>query len=209
MLIGRLAALRRYPTKSLAPEELESACVDASGIPGDRAQALFVDSGNARIGKTYRGKEHDGLHLIAEPEDGRAAAAERGVAVELRRGEHFFDTAPISILVDRWLDDLSAHVGYRVEWQRFRPNFFVLAADGFDRREQDLVGSDLILGSAALRVRSPIERCVVVTYGPNGGGSDPHILRFVARQRDAKMGIYCDVVKPGTARAGDALAYAE
>jgi uncharacterized protein YcbX len=203
MLIGTIDALRRYPIKSLAGETLESVEVGESGIPGDRADAFFVRSGSERIGKLYRGKEHDRLHLVATAGAARAAAAARGVDVELESGTHFFDDAPVSLLVDRWLDTLSAHVGYAVEWERFRPNFFVRAADGFDRQEEALVGNELELGSVLLRVRCPIERCVTPTYHPRGGATDPRILRFLAQQRNTWMGIYCDVVRPGLARVGD------
>jgi uncharacterized protein YcbX len=124
MLIGTLEAVRRYPIKSLQGVALDSVKVEVSGIPGDRSGALFALQG-AREGKTYRGKEHDRLHLLRDAAAAQASAEERGVAVEVRHGEHFFDDAPISILVDEWLRELDAHVGYNVEWERFRPNFFV------------------------------------------------------------------------------------
>jgi uncharacterized protein len=205
MLVGWLAALRRYPIKSLRGEPLEWARVEQGGIPGDRASALFVRDGHARVGKTYRAKEHDRLHLLEDETAAVAAAAERGVAAEVRRGDHFFDDAPISILIDRWLAELSRDLGYAVEWERFRPNFFVHAAGGFVQSENELVGASLRLGTALLRVRSPIERCVAVTYHPRGDHSDPRILRYVAERRNAWMGIYCDVAEPGSARVGDEL----
>jgi uncharacterized protein len=205
MLIGRLDAVRRYPVKSLQAQHLECAQVRRDGIPGDRASALFVRSGHARIGKTYRAKEHDQLHLLEDEVCAVAAATQRGVEAEVRRGDHFFDDAPISILVDRWLDELDQELGYAVEWERFRPNFFVRAADGFMQAESELAGAQLRLGTVLLRVRCPIERCVAITYHPQGEPSDPRILRFLAQRRNAWMGIYCDVVEPGTACVGDRL----
>ncbi|MBV8498868.1 MAG: MOSC domain-containing protein [Candidatus Eremiobacteraeota bacterium] len=205
MLFGTIDALRRYPIKSLSGETLDSAEIGEGGIPGDRADALFVRSGSARVGKTYRGKEHDRLHLVASAGAARAAAADRGVDVELRSGGSFFDDAPVSLIVDRWLESLNAHVGYGVEWERFRPNLFVRAADGFDEEEGALVGDELDFGSVTLRVRCPIERCVAVTYHPRGAASDPRILRFLAQQRNASLGIYCDVVRPGKTRLGDEI----
>jgi uncharacterized protein len=203
MLIGTIDALRRYPIKSLAGETLDSAEIGESGIPGDRAGALFVRSGGARVGKTYRGKENDRLHLVSTAGAARAAAADRGVDVELRSGGNFFDDAPVSLIVDRWLDSLNAYVGYAVEWERFRPNFFVRAVDGFGDEESALAGEELELGSVRLRVRCPIERCVAITYHPRGAASDPEVLRFLAQQRNASLGIYCDVVQAGTTRVGD------
>lgn len=205
MLLGKLDAARRYPFKSLRGESLQCAEVEYAGIPGDRASALFVRSGHARIGKTYRAKDHDRLHLLDDDASAVGAAAERGVEVEVHRGDHFFDDAPLSILIDRWLDSLDEHVGYAVEWERFRPNFFVRAAEGFAQPESELVDARLRLGTAILQVRSPIERCVAVTYHPGGDPSDPGILRYLAQHRNAWMGIYCDVVQPGTACVGDEL----
>jgi uncharacterized protein YcbX len=205
MLLGKLDAVRRYPVKSLAGERLDLAEVAADGIPGDRSRALFVLSGNARLGETYRGKEDERLHRAGSVDAALAAAAQRGVELEVRSDEHFFDDAPISMLVDRWLGDLSEHVGYGVEWQRFRPNFFVRAGDGFAQTESELVDANLQLGTVKLRVRCPIGRCVTVTYEPHGESIDPRILRFIAQERNSWMGVYCDVLEPGTARVGDSL----
>jgi uncharacterized protein YcbX len=205
MLVGRVEALRSYPIKSLRAQTLDSVQIEAGGIPGDRASALMVTSGHPRAGKTYRGKENDRLHLAPNAEAASADAAERGIAVELREGEHFFDAAPVSIIVDRWLRPLSEYVGYAVEWQRFRPNVFLKASADFGLGESDLVDSALHIGSTVLRVRTPIERCVTITYHPEGRPSDPRILRFLAQERNSWMGIYCDVVTPGTVKKGDSV----
>jgi uncharacterized protein len=100
---------------------------------------------------------------------------------------------------------LSAHVGYDVEPIRFRPNLFVRACADFSAGETALQGRTLRVGSVVLSVRYPIERCVVPTYDPAGGASDPRILRFVAQQRETWMGIYCDVAQPGVVRVGDSV----
>jgi uncharacterized protein len=205
MRIGTLEAARRYPVKSLRGERLDCVHVQSDGIPGDRTSALFIRNGHARLGKTYRGKEDERLGRLVDEGAARAAAAQRGIETEVQRGPHFFDDAPISILIDRWLDDLNRHVGYPVEWERFRPNFFVRAAVAFTQAESELVGADLRLGTARLRARSPIERCVVTTYHPGGAPSDPRVLRFLAQRRNAWMGIYCDVLEPGKAAVGDSL----
>ena len=207
MTIGTLHAIWRYPVKSLRGEALASAEVTTSGLAGDRASALFVRDGHARAGKTYRGKEHDRLHLTPNADEALALGAARGVALERRSGERYFDSAPISIIVDRWLEELGAMLGHAVEAQRFRPNFLVGADAAFTCGEADLVGRELVLGNVRLCVTAPIERCVVVTYDPNGGSSDPEVLRTVTQRRNTWMGILCDVAEPGSVRVGDALSF--
>jgi uncharacterized protein YcbX len=203
MHIGRLDAIWRYPTKSLRWEQLGEAAIDADGLRGDRTSALVATAGHARAGKTYRGKENDRLHLVTESAAARELAAERRVDVEEHGGGRFFDDGPVSLIVDRWLDDLSVHAGYAVEPVRFRPNLFVSAAADFTATENDMPGWELHIGTTVLRVSYPIERCVATTYDPNGGASDPRILRFVAQHRSTWMGVYCDVVIPGIVRRGD------
>jgi len=206
MQLGRLAAIWRYPIKSLAGESLAQAVVLPEGLEGDRERALLVRDGHTRVGKTYRGKENDRLHTLAQPDAATQSARERGVAVELAHDEEerFFDDAPVSIIIDRWLDGLSDHVGYRVEYQRFRPNFFV-SAEAAVPSEAALTGLQLQLGDVMLRVRYPIGRCVVTTYDLKGGEADPRVLRYVAAERSNWMGVYCDVLRAGVVRADDVL----
>ncbi|MDQ2992774.1 MAG: MOSC domain-containing protein [Candidatus Eremiobacteraeota bacterium] len=202
--IGTLERIWRYPVKSLRGVALEEAEVAEDGLTGDRSSALFITGGHARAGKTLRGKEHDRLHLLDDAEIAVADAAGRGIATETRSDEpRYFDDAPVSLIVDRWLDGLSAHVGYAVEPSRFRPNFFVRAVAGFEGDESALAGATIALGDVRLRVRYGIERCVAITYHPDGEPADQRILRYVAAERATLMGVYCDVVRAGRARAGD------
>ena len=48
-LVGRVAALRRYPVKSMAAEELDGAEVSWHGLAGDRRWA-FIRDGQVRNG---------------------------------------------------------------------------------------------------------------------------------------------------------------
>jgi len=212
MKLGTLAAMWRYPTKSLRPETLRETIVTDGGIPGDRERALIVQDGHVRLGKSYRGKENDRLHTVTDTDEALELAAKRGVTLEVisdGADAHYFDAAPISIIVDRWLDDLSTFVGYRVAPVRFRPNFFIETPETFAFEEAALIDRELKLGDVALLVRKSIGRCVTPTYDPSGGKSDPEILRYIALNRDNQMGIYCDVLRAGTVRIGDSLELVE
>lgn len=205
-LLGTVHAMWRYPIKSLAAEPLHEAQIDPEGIPGDRSQALIVRGGHARVGKTYRGKEHNLLHTTGTTDVAKSFAATRGATVELEAQQnHYFDCAPVSVIFDRWLNEASDLVGYELEPLRYRPNIFARAANGFRADEPALLGARLLIGTAVLRVREPIERCVTTTYDLRTGESDANVLRAVAQHRSACLGIYCDVETPGRVRVGDSI----
>lgn len=204
--LGRIASIWRYPVKSLAPEALPGVFVDSGGVPGDRARALIVRAGHARLGKTYRGKENNLLHLSASTQHATELAKERGAIVTLEHEEaHYFDAAPISILFDTWLAQGSELVGYPLEPLRYRPNFFVHAQNSFDFAERELLGFHLKVGDAEFRVSDTIDRCVTITYDVATGEPDPRILSELAQRRDNVMGVYCEVSSPGSCSVGDAI----
>lgn len=207
--LGTIAELWRYPVKSLAPQALDVAKLDARGLSGDRRRALIVTSpAHARFGKPYRGKEDAQLHTLADPDDAVALAARRDIALDVRDTGPFFDLDPVSVLFDCWLRDGERLVGRSLEPLRFRPNVFVRAADGFDACEAALVDRILAVGDVRLRVSQPIHRCVTTTYDLTTGQSDPRVLAVIARHRDNTMGIYAHVVRPGSVRPGEAVAFA-
>jgi uncharacterized protein YcbX len=205
--LGTLSAIWRYPTKSLAAQPLDSTLVQADGIPGDRAAALFVQSGHARTGKTYRGKEHNLLHTVTQAHDAARLAAQSGVHVEMRAqpGQRYFDDAPISLIFDRWIAEVERALETRLDPRRWRPNFYARAAPSFTLREADLLGGAIEVGEIVLRVRDTIKRCVTTTYDIETGERDDDVLLYVAQNRATVMGVYCEVELAGTVRAGDPL----
>lgn len=205
--IGRLEALWIYPVKSLAAVPLQETRVEPQGLPGDRERALIVREGHAREGKTYRGKEHNLLHLSGSAERAAALAAVRGVRTTLEYDpeRRFFDARPVSVLFDIWVDQASRGLGRTLDPLRWRPNFFARASDGFTMREHELTGAIIEIGEVALRVIEPIDRCVTTSYDVQTGEPDNNVLRYVAQERNNAMGIYCEVELAGTVRAGDVL----
>ena len=206
-VLGRIETIWIYPVKSLSPETLTETRVEPGGLPRDRERALIVRSGHAREGKPYRGKEHNLLHLGADAGRALDLAAQRGVTAEVEYdpANRFFDMRPVSLLFDYWVDQASRGVGTPLDPQRWRPNFFARAAAGFKYSESDLTGALIEIGSCALRVTEPIDRCVTTTYDVNTGVPDPRVLRYVAQERNNTMGVYCVVERAGSVRAGDDL----
>jgi uncharacterized protein YcbX len=206
-MLGTVAALYRYPVKSLRGEPLEHAEVESDGFAGDRSRALFVrTAGHAREDKTYRGKEHRLLHTVGAVGDAQALARDAGVRVE-SAGErpHYFDLEPVSIVFDTWVRELEALAGHAVEPLRFRPNIVVAAERSFAAAESELVGARLTVGSVAFDVVAPITRCVTPSYDLASGEPDRDLQRTLVAERGNLMGVYCRVVAPGTIHRGDAI----
>ena len=86
--------------------------------------------------------------------------------------------------------------------RRFRSNV-LLDGEG----EDELVGSQVSLGDAALDVGMRIQRCVMTTRPQPGGiERDLDVLRTIARERDACLAIGALVARPGTVGVGAELA---
>jgi hypothetical protein len=75
-------------------------------------------------------------------------------------------------------------------------------------------GQELRIGSTHLRVRGAVPRCNATTRDPDTGVRDVKTLRLIEEHRGQtpndfgiglNMGVYADVVTPGTIAVGDEL----
>jgi len=85
---------------------------------------------------------------------------------------------------------------------RFRPNLLVDACEG-DFPEDAWVGRVLRIGGLRMRVDQRDQRCVMVTIDPVTLCRNPAVLRAIARERDARLGVYGTTVAPGRVAVGD------
>jgi len=204
--LARLARIWRYPVKSLAATALERVCIGADGLEGDRRSALFVASKeHRRSGKTFRGKEHNLLHTLCAPADAIARGATGGIELRERGDGPFFDAGSVSILFDRWLEELEGIVGMKLDPLRFRPNLFARTKDATIPPEREFIGTLFHIGDVVLRAAAPIERCVTPTYDVATGEPEPEVLRAVTRERENVMGVYCTVERAGEVALDDAI----
>ncbi len=227
-VVGRVAALWRYPVKSMAAEELAGAEVSWHGVAGDRRWA-FIRAGQERSGTPWltirerpelaryrpRFTEPDrpdaSLTLVRTPSDDEldvvdpALAAELGPGVRvIKQNRGIFDTMPLSLLTTQTLASLSRLAGLSLTATRFRPNLLVEACEpGFP--EDTWVGRVLRIGGLRMRVDKRDKRCVVVTIDPATLRRDLVVLRVIARERDAQLGVYGTTVEPGLVVVGDAV----
>jgi uncharacterized protein YcbX len=226
--LGRVAALRRYPIKSLVGEALEAVEVQRRGLADDRRWAVTDLDGKLGSGKSTRRFRRmpglldlvaslgegavpvvgfpDGRRLAADdPDLDQALTAHVGRPVKLRQedGVSHLDDGPVHLLTTASLRALADHVGRPVDLARFRPNLLVESpAEGYV--EDAWVGHRLALGTdVVLAVRAPMPRCVTVGLAQRDLPAAPGLLEALARVHDACLGVVADVVRPGRLRVGD------
>lgn len=122
------------------------------------------------------------------------------------QGHNFTDHAAkaVSIIGLSSLQALEAVAGQPLDPLRFRANVYV--SGGLPWAEFSLVGQEIQLGSARLRVFKRIVRCAATEVNPETAARDanpPRDLR--ARFGHADLGVYAEVLEGGRVAVGDAL----
>lgn len=149
MTVGRVAALTRYPVKSLGGENLDHVGVAARGLEHDRGWAAYTQDGFIGSGKrTRRFRPVDGLlHWTAAMADDvpvltgpdgrrwRADTAEASAALSESCGQplrlcvegdvRHHDDAPVHVLTSASVRALAERVGAPLDVRRFRANLLV------------------------------------------------------------------------------------
>lgn len=229
ILVGRVAALLRYPVKSMAAEPVKDVEVGWHGLSGDRRWAFVRPDApsdglpwltlrqrndlNAYHPCWAEPERPDASKVIVRTPNGTrhditapALAAELGEgvrAMKLSRGT--FDTMPLSLITTRTVESIGALRGIDLSVLRFRPNLVIepLSATAFP--EDEWVGHVLTVGTASMRIDARDKRCAVVNVDPATGRRDPRVLRAVATHRETCLGVYGSTVRPGGVAIGDSV----
>lgn len=225
--VGRVTALFRYPVKSMGAESLESVDIGWNGLAGDRRWA-FVRDGLVRSGfpwLTIRERPDMGHYqprfaeadrpelsatIVRTPSGDEFDVVDPALAAELGDGAHvikqsrgIFDELPLSLITTQTLAALGAMVGSAMDVRRFRPNLVVEATGDAEFPEDEWIGAVLRVGGMTMRIDQRDKRCVMVNVEPVTSMRDPAILRAIARERQACLGVYGSTVEPGRLSVGD------
>jgi uncharacterized protein YcbX len=115
----------------------------------------------------------------------------------------FNDGNPIHVLTTASLRAASAlHPGSVWDMRRFRPNLLI-DVDGDDFVEE--TWSHITIGSMALEIYKRTTRCALTARSQPGLLDDLEVPRTLARNRNAKLGVYARVTTPGSIAAGDVV----
>lgn len=233
--LGRIAALWRYPVKSMRGEALQTLAVDEKGAVGDRYFALKDSDGRLGSGKTTkRFRQIDGLLgfsaaseggvVVIRFPDGRSmraddpalgpilsAACGMPIAVESEDQDHIMhrDSAPVHLLSEASIAWLRARVpDVAIDARRFRPNL-VIATEATGLVEQAWLGREIVIGDAlVVKAARPTVRCAMTTLPQSELGAAPAVLQTLTERNAAALGIYAEVLRPGTVCVGDELRFA-
>lgn len=226
--VGRVAALWRYPVKSMGAEELAEVEVSWHGLAGDRRWA-FIRNGVVQSGfpwltlREREGMSHYRPSFVEPARPDKSPTVVRtpsgvvfdvadsalgadlcpGGARVIKQDRGIFDTFPLSLITTQTIVRLGEMVGAQLDVQRFRPNFLVEAADEAPFAEDGWAGCVLRIGGMRMRVDKRDGRCVVITIDPVTTERNPEILRAVARDRQGCLGVYGSTVEPGRVAVDD------
>jgi len=121
-------------------------------------------------------------------------------------GHNFTDVAQkcVSIIGLSSLAALERKVGMHLDPLRFRANIYVSGAHPW--AEFDLVGQEVLLGGARLRVFKRIIRCPATEVNPETAERDAEPPRWLRQHfGHADLGVYAEVLEGGRIAVGDAL----
>ncbi|MBB5830079.1 MOSC domain-containing protein [Micromonospora carbonacea] len=226
-LVGRVAALWRYPVKSMAAEELGAVDVSWHGLAGDRRWA-FIRDGQARSGTPWLSisRRPDMVHyrpwfakpdrpdasrtMVCSPSGQAFDVVDPALASELGGGlrvikldRGIFDAMPLSVITTQSVAGIGELIGAELDARRFRPNLLIEAVGPAAFPEDAWVGHVLRVGRMRMRVDARDKRCGVVDVDPTTALRDPAVLRAVAHHRTVCLGVYGSTVEPGHVDVGD------
>ena len=230
MQIGTVAALTRYPVKSMGGERWAALTFEARGVAGDRVWAVYTDDGGIGSGKTsqrfrridgllfYRSwSSPDGRVTLVGP-DGRllvagerstehelSAALGRPITLRLEADVPHHDDSPVHLVTTASLRGVGALVGEPVDARRFRANVVVdVLGDTF--AEDDWTGREIAVGDdVVLRMGAGMPRCVMTSAAQLGLPHDPRVLKSLGTRPGVEFGLMVDVVRGGIANEGDSV----
>jgi hypothetical protein len=229
--LGVIAALFRYPVKSMAAEPLSVAELGFHGLRGDRRLAfhrLDVDHGRpwlsasrmpelVRYVPTYKEPDSELPTHVRTPAGadmpvfGDELAAEVrqlcGVPVRMMQLSHgMFDDANLSVISTATVGEIGRLAGLALDIRRFRPNL-VLRLDAPAAFQEDAwLGSLLSFGEGpaapVVAITQHDIRCSMVNLDPETAASSPSVQKAIVQSNQNRAGAYGAIIRGGTLTPG-------
>lgn len=203
-----VAALWRYPIKTLAGEPLDVAELTVDGIAGDRVVCVRGPEG---VRTSRRFHRLLGLHASRGPDgeptvnnlpwtDRRVLELVRDAAgpdawLESTVGLERFDVLPLLVATD------GAVRAFGRDVRRLRPNILIGGVDDLD--EVNWPGATLHINDVVINLDSLRQRCPMTTVDPDTLERDREVLRDIQRRFGGRLALNADIIRPGTIHVGD------
>ena len=123
----------------------------------------------------------------------------------------FFDTShsnnvfnSISLINLNSVKDFEKKINEKVEFQRFRGNFYI---DGIDSREErNWIGKIIKINNISFKVEKNIPRCVAINLKPKTDDNSLNLLQSLKKTYNHfDMGIYLKALEDGKINVGDSV----
>jgi hypothetical protein len=205
----KVAAIWRYPVKTMAGEKLQRAAIGPLGIEGDRM--VHVEDRNGRVITSRSHPRFLGLKSTlgangeplvnarpwASPEVAAEVEAIAGPGARLVRhdGAERFDVLPLLVATD------GAIAAFGHDCRRLRPNLVVGGVEGLV--ERDWPGGCLRVGKVLIGVQDLRLRCIMTSFDPDTLAQDKEITRGIYRRFEGKLALNCFVIEGGELGVGD------
>jgi uncharacterized protein len=222
-----VAAIRRYPVKSMGGEALQRAELDMRGLVGDRRYAVVDAEGKLSSGKDsrrFRRRDEVFSYAAATGADGRVEVRRNGSGWYAGEGEldaelseafgdpvrvlaeadvPYFDDGPVSLVGTASLEWCRRELGVDADPRRTRTNLVLETMEPFE--EEAWAGRTLEVGSVTLAVDRRLERCRMVDLAQDGVATTTPMLKALGRSRDVCLAMLVDVTAPGHLQVGDVV----
>jgi len=123
----------------------------------------------------------------------------------------FYDTSnsnkvfnSISLINLNSIGDFEKRINQKVEFQRFRGNFYVDGIDAWE--ERNWIGKNIKINNVLFKVERNIPRCVAINLKPKTDKSDLNLLQSLKEAYNHfDMGIYLRSLNDGKIKVGNAI----
>ena len=123
----------------------------------------------------------------------------------------FYDTSnsnkvfnSISLINLNSIEDFEKRINQKVEFQRFRGNFYVDGIDAWE--EQNWIGKNIKINNVLFKVERNIPRCVAINLKPKTDNSDLNLLQSLKKTYNHfDMGIYLRSLNDGKIKLGNTI----
>ena len=123
----------------------------------------------------------------------------------------FYDTSnsnkvfnSISLINLNSIEDFEKRINQKVEFQRFRGNFYIDGIDAWE--ERNWIGKNIKINNVLFKVERNIPRCVAINLKPKTDKSDLNLLQSLKEAYNHfDMGIYLRSLNDGKIKVGNAI----